>query len=147
MKRKRLLTTAVLVTMLITACASEPSPAAQQVPARRSIEEASAPKEPAAAVTDRGRATEAMDKAKSLKADVAVKKEFEAAQALFDEAEALSAESEEEAAQKYLEAEIQFNTAYEDAVAKREEALRQLNLARDAIKSVEDAARGEGALQ
>jgi hypothetical protein len=147
MKRNWLLTAVVLVITLITACASDPPQNERPIPAARSASAAQNQKKPAAVETERSQASEAMNKAKSLKADVAVKKEFEEAQALFDEAEALSTKSEEEAAEKYREAEAQFNAAYNDAIAKRDEAQRQLNLALDAIKSVEDAAGDQGTIQ
>jgi hypothetical protein len=145
MKRNLLVT--VLAAALVTACASDPSPAAR--PSSRAQPASKAPavpevqKEPVPA--EQGRATQAMNRAKSIKADVEFKKEFDAAQALFDEAESLKAVSEEESAQKYLEAETRFKAAYETAAAKRDEAQRQLDLAQEAIKSVEDAARGKGA--
>jgi predicted lipoprotein len=139
MKRNLLLT--ALAVALITACASDPSPAAR--PASKAPAVPEARQEPVP--REQSRATEALNRAKSIKADVEYKEEFEAAQALFDEAESLKAVSEEKAAEKYIEAEARFKAAYETAAVKRDEALRQLDIAQEAIKSVEDAVRGEGA--
>jgi hypothetical protein len=97
---------------------------------------------------DRERALAARDKAKSIKADVADKEEFNAAQKVFDEGEALTASASPGAAEKYKDAEGRFLKAYDNAYAKREEARRQLDLARNAIKTAEDdAAAAEAELQ
>ncbi|MDR0720259.1 MAG: hypothetical protein LBF78_11550 [Treponema sp.] len=80
--------------------------------------------------------------AKSVKADVAIKDEFNRALEIFNKAESSEAShSVPAAAKQYREAEKIFLDAYNKAVAKRDEAQRQLTLAREAIKSVEaDAA-------
>jgi hypothetical protein len=77
-----------------------------------------------------------MEKAKSVKADVAVKDLFDAARKALDEGDARTAE--DGAPQKYREAEEGFLAAYESALAKREEALRQLDLAREAVRLAEE---------
>jgi hypothetical protein len=131
---------------LIIACKSAPPETAPEPvptpsePARAEPAPSPPPPPSTDGAAERNRALEAMNKAKSIKADIAVKDEFNAAQNLFDEGEALLASSSGGAAQKYLEAETRFLAAYDSAYAKREEALRQLNLARQAIKSVEDDA-------
>jgi hypothetical protein len=148
MKRNLLVT--VLAAALIAACASEPQPAARSSSRAQSASRTPAAETPVrkeAFPEEQDRATEAMNRARSIKANVEFKEEFEAAQALFDEAESLKAVSEEESARKYLEAETRFRAAYETAAAKRNEAQRQLDLALEAIKSLEDAAFGKGAGQ
>ena len=83
------------------------------------------------------RAQAAMEKAKSVKADVAVKTDFAGAMTVYDEAKAASGDA---AIPKYLEAEGRFLAAHDLAVTKREEANKQLNKARSDIKAVEDEA-------
>jgi hypothetical protein len=93
------------------------------------------------ASADRNKAVEAMNLAKSVKADVAVKDEFNRALGVFNDAESLAASNSVPAAgDKYREAEKLFLDAHKQAVAKREEAQRQLTLAREAIKAVENDA-------
>jgi hypothetical protein len=69
---------------------------------------------------------------------------FNAAQAALDGAESLAGSATADTAggvtQKFKEAEQGFLAAYDDAYAKREEAMKQLGLAREAIKRVEDEA-------
>jgi hypothetical protein len=98
--------------------------------------------EPKADVSaDRSKAVEAMNLAKSVKADVAVKDAFNRALEIFNNAESLAASNSVPAAvDQYREAEGLFLDAHKQAAAKRDEAQRQLALAREAIKSVEDDA-------
>ncbi|MDR2068787.1 MAG: hypothetical protein LBP71_02845 [Spirochaetaceae bacterium] len=88
----------------------------------------------------KARAVSAMDKAKSVKADVSVKARYNAAFSTYTEAESLAAAGSPDGIGKYLEAETAFLTAYDEAVVKREEAQRQLSRAREVIKTVEDDA-------
>jgi hypothetical protein len=81
--------------------------------------------------TAKERAVDARDKAKSIKADVAVKDDFSKALDVFNEAEA------NPTIEKYLEAETLFLASYESARVKKEEAQRQMNKARDDIRQVE----------
>jgi len=96
---------------------------------------------------EKSRATDAMNKAKDIKADVAVKDDFSKALGVYNEAETLLASGPDKtaaAAARYLESEKLFLEAYEKAKAKREEALKQLEKARADIKNVEsDAAEME----
>jgi hypothetical protein len=88
----------------------------------------------------KARAMSAMDKARSVKAEVSVKASYDAAFSAYTEAESLEAVGSAGGIGKYLEAETAFLTAYDEAKVKQEEARRQLSRARDAIKTVEDAA-------
>jgi hypothetical protein len=90
------------------------------------------------AAAARSRAQAAMDKAKSVKADVAAKALFSSATDTFNKADSAGAEAL--VIDAYLASEKQFLAAYEEANAKRAEAQRQLDLAKNAIKSVEDDA-------
>ena len=85
--------------------------------------------------TAQSRAAAALEKAKSVKADVAVKPEFGRAQASYSEAQGMAGNV---AIPKYLEAEGLFLAAHDAAVAKRTEAQKQLEKARADIKAVED---------
>lgn len=82
-------------------------------------------------------AEQAREKALSVKADVAAKNDFAAAQAVFDEAASLEAAGNKAAADKYLEAEAQFTSVYESVKSKRDAAQRELDKARADIKTVE----------
>ena len=92
--------------------------------------------------TAKGRAVDAMDKAKSIKADVAVSDEYNSALDVFNDAEkeAQNASNLLVATDKYLEAERLFLAAYESARVKKEEALRQLNKAKEDIRQLENEA-------
>jgi hypothetical protein len=81
-----------------------------------------------------------MNKAGSIKAEIAVKARYDAAFSVYTEAESLEAAGSADGIGKYLEAETAFLAVYDEATAKREEAQRQLSRARDAIKTAEDAA-------
>jgi hypothetical protein len=108
--------------------APEPPPQAQGSPPKR---------EPANFEEAQARAKSAMEKAQSIKANVSVKTQYEAAFSLYTEAESLAAAGSANGIKKYLEAETAFLAAYDAALAKREEAQRQLSRAREAIKAVE----------
>jgi hypothetical protein len=112
-------------------CASSPDPEAENPPAQA----------PGAADSsaEKNRALEAMNKARSVKAEVAVKAAFDGALEIYNRAESLAA-SGSAAGNTYLESEKLFLAAYEDARAKREEAERQLILAKDAVKQAEETA-------
>ena len=95
---------------------------------------------PADAVTleaAQDRAQAAMEKAKSVKADVAVKADYNNAMTVYDGAKAATGEA---AIPQYLEAEGLFLAAHDVAVAKRDEARKQLDKARSDIKALEDEA-------
>jgi hypothetical protein len=81
-----------------------------------------------------------LEQAKSVKADVSVKAHYDAAFSAYTEAESLEAAGSGDGIKKYFDAETAFLAAYEEALAKREEARQQLSRAREAIKSVEDEA-------
>jgi hypothetical protein len=116
-------------------CKSAPSPEPGSPPS-------SAVEQPAGVSADRNKAVEAMNLAKSVKADVAVKDDFNRALGIFNKAESLAASGSVPAAvDQYREAARLFLDAHKQAAAKRDEAQRQLTLARDAIKAAEaDAA-------
>ena len=88
----------------------------------------------------KARAVSAMEKAKSVKAEISVKTRYDAAFSVYTEAGSLEAAGSADGIGKYLEAETAFLAAYDEAKAKRDEAQRQLSAARDAIKTVEDEA-------
>ncbi len=144
----------VLPFFVLFSCASAPvkENAADEAPAAAQTTAPAAPE----AVTvetaekEKNRAIEAMNKAKSVKADVAVKDEFGKALGIFNEAETLSASGAGNvaaAAGKYLESEVLFLEAYEKAKAKREEAVKQLDKAKADIKNVEEDAKAMEAEQ
>ncbi len=85
----------------------------------------------------KARAMSAIDKAKSIKADVAVKDEFNQAMQVFNNAES---SAEADAIKLYLQAEGLFTDAYNKAKVMRDAALDQLNKAKTEIKSAEDEA-------
>ncbi len=77
----------------------------------------------------RNKAYSAMEKALSIKADVAVKEDYAAAEKMFKDAEALDASDPESAAKAaliYMDAETAFNSVYDKAAEKRENALKEL---------------------
>ncbi len=128
----------LLPILVFYSCASAPE---------KAVEPVAAPVvQPAPVITadmEKGRATDAMNKAKSVKAEVAVKKEFDSAMSIYNEANTLAAAGGEKvktAAAKYLESETLFLAAYENAKVKKEEAMKQLEKAKADIKNVEDAA-------
>jgi hypothetical protein len=85
-------------------------------------------------------AEQARDKALSVKADVAAKSEFAAAQAVYDQALSLEAAKDKTAIVKYQEAELLFTQVYESVKVKRDAAQKELDAALAAIKNVEDQA-------
>jgi len=82
----------------------------------------------------RDKAQAAMEKARSVRADIAVMDDFTTGQATFNLAQSLSGEA---AIAKYQEAEKLFLAAHDTTVAKREEANKQLEKARNDIKALE----------
>jgi superfamily I DNA and RNA helicase len=129
----------LLPLVVFFSCKSAPAPVTEPEPEPVPPVSAAEPKADVAA--DRSKAVEAMNLAKSVKADVAVKDEFNRALGVFNNAESLAASnSGPSAVEQYREAERLFLDAHKQAVAKRDEAQRQLTLAREAIKSVEDEA-------
>jgi hypothetical protein len=92
---------------------------------------------------DRNAAASARENALSIRADVAAKPEYDQAQGLFQEAEGLVASGSTDESgikAKYQEARRLFDHSYDLAAVKRQEALNQLNKAREDIRSVEDEA-------
>jgi hypothetical protein len=75
---------------------------------------------------------------------VAVKTAFDEAMKIYDRAESLAASGSAaggaSAGAAYLEAEKNFLAAYEATLAKREQAEKQLALAREAVKQAEETA-------
>ena len=88
----------------------------------------------------KSRAGEALAKALTANANVAVKADYEKAQALFKEGQGLEATDAAQAVAKYQECERAANGAYNAAVAKREEASKQLEKAKSDIKALETEA-------
>jgi hypothetical protein len=89
-------------------------------------------------------AEQARNRALSVKADIAAKDEFAAAQAVFDEAAGLEAAGDAASEAKYQESGRLFTAVYDSVKAKRDAAQKELNAARAAIKDVEnEAARME----
>jgi hypothetical protein len=128
----------VLSAGLLFACASSPAPEGESsVPPQSSVP-AQTPGTPDSSA-EKNRALEAMNKARSVKAEVAVKAAFNEAMERYNRAESLAA-SGSAAGDTYLESEKLFLAAYEDARLKREEAERSLTLARDAVKQAEENA-------
>ena len=89
-------------------------------------------------VAERAKAVEAMDLAKSVKADVAFAEEYNQAVSVLEAADAMvGTETGVVVAEQFVESEKLFRAVYEKAKIARDEALRQLNKARNDIKSVE----------
>jgi hypothetical protein len=123
---------------VLLSCASAPAPEAP-VEAPVPPPETHTADTPADSSAEKNRALEAMNKARSVKAEVAVKAVFDEAMTIYNRAESL-ASSGSAAGNTYLEAEKNFLAAYEAALAKREQAERQLALAREAVKQAEETA-------
>ncbi|MFP3091326.1 hypothetical protein LQZ21_13475 [Treponema sp. TIM-1] len=119
-------------------CASPPPPETTAPPPQAPAK--APPQEKMDFAEAKARAVSAMDKAKSVKADVSVKDHYTTAFSTYTEAESLAAVGSADGIGKYLEAETAFLAAHDEAIAKREEAQRQLGRAREAIKTVEDEA-------
>lgn len=115
------------VIVLLFSCGSAPETTGES-PAKETVVSLSDAK---------ARATSALDKAKSIKADVAVKDDFNKAMQAYTQAEGLA---EADAVKKYLEAEGLFTGAYDKAKALRDAALDQLNKAKTEIKTAENEA-------
>jgi hypothetical protein len=75
-------------------------------------------------------AIQARDKALSVKADVAAKQDFDAAQAVLEEAEALDAAKDSASSAKYQEAEGLYSTLYESVKVKYDAASKELDAAK-----------------
>ncbi len=131
---KKILIVLPFVILFLFSCASSPD--------KGTTDGSSALQEPTDMRTAKNRAVDAMNKAKSIKADIAVKDDYNSALAVFNEAEkeAQAATNELATTNKYLEAERLFLAAYENARAKREEATKQLNKAKEDIHQVESDA-------
>jgi hypothetical protein len=136
----------LLVLVALFSCASSPPPPPPQTSAPQTPASPPQPQktpsqqQPIDFTAAKAQAVSAMDKAQSVKADVSVKARYNAAFTTYTEAESLADAGSASGIEKYLEAEKAFLAAYNEAVAKREEAQRQLTRARDAIKAVEDEA-------
>jgi hypothetical protein len=136
-----------LILMIFFSCASAPPPeepppapapvGAPEEPAPAPVEERQEPDPAPPDVTaERARALEAKQKALSIKAEIAVAEAFSAAQSVLDDAEASA--SGASGPEKFLDAEKQFLAVYDEAYVKREEAQRQLDLAREAVRKGEE---------
>ncbi|GHU81728.1 hypothetical protein FACS189468_4880 [Spirochaetia bacterium] len=79
---------------------------------------------------------EARDKALSVKADTAAKDDYQAADLVLAAAESMDAGGLD-AGSQYQEAEQLFTAAYDSAKSKRDEAQKELDTARSAIKNLE----------
>jgi hypothetical protein len=90
--------------------------------------------------SEKALAEQARNRALSVKADVAAKNEFAAAQAVFDEAAGLEASGNAAAGARYQESGRLFSALYESVKAKRDAAQKELDAARAAIKDVENEA-------
>ena len=93
--------------------------------------------------TAKNRADSAISKAQSVKADVAVKPDFDKARASYREAQGLEASNQAQAIAKYLESERQALAAHDATLAKRAEAQKQLDKAKSDIKAIEAEAGGK----
>jgi len=133
---KKILIVLPFVVLFLFSCKSAPAPTDNVIYGAPATEKA------IDIATAKSKAVDAMEKAKSIKADVAVKDEYNSAFDVFNDAEkeAQTASNLLVAADKYLEAERLFLAAYESARAKKEEAQRQLNKAKEDIRQVEDEA-------
>ncbi|MDR0586641.1 MAG: hypothetical protein LBG26_05325 [Treponema sp.] len=90
--------------------------------------------------SEKALAEQARNRALSVKADIAAKNEFAAAQAVFDEAASLEAAGDAAANARYQESEQLFTAVYESVKAKRDAAQKELDAARAAIRDVENEA-------
>ncbi|MDR1507933.1 MAG: hypothetical protein LBI67_12615 [Treponema sp.] len=90
--------------------------------------------------SEKALAEQARDRALSVKADIAAKSEFAAAQAAFDGAQALEASGDAASGDGYREAGRLFTSVYESVRAKRDAAQKELDAARAAILDVETEA-------
>ncbi|MCL2792038.1 MAG: hypothetical protein FWD87_03010 [Spirochaetaceae bacterium] len=131
---KKILIVFPFILIFLFSCRSAPAPA-EPVPDVRAV--------PAVGVDEaRNRAVNAMERARSIRADVAVRDDFNSALALFNEAEGepRTAGNLQNLVNKYFDAERLFLAAHENTRVMREEAQRQLNRAREDIRQVETAA-------
>jgi hypothetical protein len=95
---------------------------------------------PPAKQSEKTLAEQARNRALSVKADVAAKEEFAAAQAVFDEAAGLEASGNAAAEARYQESGRLFSALYESVKARRDAAQKELDAARAAIRDVENEA-------
>ena len=129
--------------LLLSSCASTPqqdqsekAPVEQTPVEQTPVEKAPVAKTPA----EKTSAEQARIRALSVRADIAAKSEFVAAQAVFDEAAGLEVTGNAAAGARYKESERLFIAVYESVKAKRDAAQKELDAARAAIKEVENEA-------
>ena len=126
----------ILISIVLFSCASAPEQPVEE-PVKEEVKETMS-------VTElRNKAYSAMEKALSIKANVAVKEDYAAAEKMFNDAEALDASNPESAAKAaliYMDAETAFNSVYDKAAEKKENALKELEMAKEDIKAVEKEA-------
>ena len=126
----------ILISIVLFSCASAPEQPVEE-PVKEEVKETMS-------VTElRNKAYSAMEKALSIKANVAVKEDYAAAEKMFNDAEALDASNPESAAKAaliYMDAETAFNSVYDKAAEKKENALKELEKAKEDIKAVEKEA-------
>jgi hypothetical protein len=102
---------------------------------------------PSAGQSEKALAEQARNRALSVKADIAAKEEFAAAQTVFDEAAGLDASGNAAAGARYQESGRLFSALYESVKAKRDAAQKELDTARTAIRDVENEAAEMNRLQ
>ena len=127
----------ILISVILFSCASAPETPVEEEPVKEEV------KEKLSVTEIRNKAYSAMEKALGIKANVAVKEDYAAAEKMFNEAESLDASNPESAAKAaliYMDAETAFNTVYDKAYEKRENALKELEMAKNEIKAVEEEA-------
>jgi len=154
---KKILLILPFVIILLFSCRSRPAIVEEEVPEKEPKVEEIAEIELAVGGVAKSRAVEAMERARSIRADVAVREDFNAALAVFKEAEKEIDNANKElvvrnfleaerivlnAETLFLEAEELFLRAYETTRIKREEARIELNRARSEIRRVESEATG-----
>jgi hypothetical protein len=102
---------------------------------------------PPSGQSEKALAEQARNRALSVKADLAAKNEFAAAQAVFDEAAGFEASGNAATGARYQESGRLFNALYESVKAKRDAAQKELDTARAAIRDVENEAAERDRLQ
>ncbi len=127
----------IFASIILFSCASTPETPVEEEPVKEEVQEK-------VSITEvRNKAYSAMEKALGIKANVAVKEDYADAEKMFNEAESLDASDPESAAKAaliYMDAETAFNSVYDKAFEKRENALKELEMAKEEIKAVEEEA-------
>ncbi len=127
----------IFVSVILFSCASSPEKPVEEKPVKEEVQEKLSNSEL------REKAYNAMQKALGIKANIAVKDDYTAAEKMFNEAEAMDTSNPESAAKAaliYTDAEKAFESVYDKAYEKRENARKELEMAENEIKAVEDDA-------